>query len=90
MISRSNIFKFALAGILIFGVGVVVLNIISYKRRQNDFDVTKKDKPIHRSDISIVNKPDFKSSKKPPQLTKDNKIDTPIQIYKAVMANETV
>ena len=90
MISRSNIFKFALGGIVIFGIGVVVLNVISYKRRQNDFDLTKKDKPILRSDISTVNKPDFKSNNKPPQLTEENKIDMPIQIYKAVMANETV
>jgi hypothetical protein len=94
MINQSTILKVVICGVLLFGIGAVVLNIISYNRRENDFDLTKPNKkivpPRHHSGISSIEIiDDFKLNTKPPQAAADiPKVS--IQTFKVIIGNDTV
>ncbi|CAF2949378.1 unnamed protein product [Rotaria sp. Silwood2] len=95
MLSKSPIIKFVLFGIFAFGIGVIILNSISYGRRQNDLDLIEKhnqlDKSVHDHAESIATKFDSKSKTKSSKLPL-KKIDiskVSIRKYKIPLNNET-
>ena len=96
MLNRSPISKLVLSGIVIFGVGVIVLNTIPSAQRSNDSKSTQNDdmrrKSRHTSHRSNVTKADISSNTK---LTKfiDGKIDItqiPIRTYRIPMNTKKV
>ncbi|CAF1181075.1 unnamed protein product [Rotaria sordida] len=95
MLGQSPIIKFVLFGIFAFGVGVVVLNSISYGRRQKDFDLTEKNHPVitsfHNPAESIASKTDLKSKNNKPTNSTIKQTDISkisIRTYKISMNNE--
>ncbi len=55
MLSRSGVIKFILVGFLLFGVGLIILNFISYNRRQTDILLKKKQLTYQpRQIVSVV------------------------------------
>ncbi len=97
MISHSTIIKFVLFGFVLFGFGVVVLNVISYSRRQDEF-LSPEDKglvePSPITDTSIKTKTDFKSDIRPSKLTLNNSkkgiSKIPIRTYNISINNAEV
>jgi hypothetical protein len=96
MTCRSFFLKFILYGILIFGVGLVVLHFVSYKPRQNDLELTKKDNVYVPSKtlslVSIKSDTGFKSNTKPEKTTAGitGVSAVPIRKYKISINNEKV
>ncbi|CAF0927822.1 unnamed protein product [Adineta ricciae] len=95
MIVRSSFFKLLVTGTLIFGVAVIVLNLISYGRNINDFEFVDDDNayviPNRDGDTFIRIKADVKSNSKPSILhEEDGKPDVPevrIRTYLVVMSH---
>jgi hypothetical protein len=98
MIVRPSFFKFVISGILIFGVVVIILNLMSYNRNRNDFEFIDDSHAYVMSnrdgDALIRIKADVKSNSKPAMLdVHDGKIDVPkvrIRTYMISMSYEQV
>jgi hypothetical protein len=92
MIGQSCVIKFVLSGILLFGIGIIVLNFNSYNRHQSDAPTfTKKDSVYNPPpSVDTVGTEDFKSNIKPAQLTVDNIPKVMIRKYKVSSKNEKV
>jgi hypothetical protein len=96
MLGRSSILHCVAFGIAFFGLGAIVLNLISYNRRQNDFELFNKNNenvPKHSAnDLSINIKADFKSDSKPAKIVvNDTDISkVPIRTYKISINSEKV
>ncbi len=98
MISHSTIIKFVVFGFVLFGFGVVVLNVISYGRRPDEFDLNEQDDELTESvpipDTSIKTTTDFKSDIRPSKLTLNNSkkgiSKIPIRTYNISINNAEV
>lgn len=94
--AHSNIFKFVLFGIFICGVGIVILNVASYGRRQAEHDVNPKNNPLissgQLSDKEVFSRVDLKRANKS-RKTSDKQHDelkVKIQKYKITLKGEKV
>jgi hypothetical protein len=98
MISHSTIIKFVVFGFVLFGFGVVVLNVISYGRRPDEFVSNEQDDEVTESvpipDTSIKTTTDFKSDIRPSKLTLNNSkkgiSKIPVRTYNISINNDEV
>ncbi len=95
MTGRSGMIKFIVTTVLLFGIGVIVLNIISYNRRQTDQLVQERLRTYNQQKgIPIVSSgipADFKLNTKPEKLTVMKDISKiPIQKYKISLSDDKV
>ncbi len=85
MLGGSGTFKLIISTLILFGLGAIVLNFISYNRRQMDRLLQNRLKtynaPKITSTVSSIIMADFKSNTKPEKLTV-KKIHTTISIHK--------
>ncbi|CAF0951503.1 unnamed protein product [Rotaria sp. Silwood1] len=91
MLGKSPVIKIVLFGIFAFGIGVIVLNAISYGRRQNDLNLNEKHNRLgmssHDTDETIASKTGSKSTRLP--MKKIDIFKIPIRTYKIPLNNET-
>lgn len=98
MIKRSAFFRLAVVGILIFGVIVIALNLISYRRNFHDFDVVDDGAGYiisnRNGDASIQVKADVNFNSKPAMLEASGEASeipkVRVQTYMIAMNHEQV
>ncbi len=95
MTATSGMIKFIVITLLLFGLGVIVLNLISYNRRQTNKLLqnrlkTYKPQMVIPTTVSSGIMPDFKLNTKPEKLTVKKNSTISIKKYSISLKDEKV